>query len=255
MITAYLQGGLGNQIFQVAAAYNLAKENNDEACFNFNSSHTPLQGEQAHKYKRNIFKEFTHKNVIDFKEVFEEQGHSYKKIEYKKDLLIKGYFQSEKYFLKNKQDVVDKLNQGLNEFKPQVRKYLDSIPGLKVAVHIRRGDYLNNPSIHPTCTKEYYQKALESFSFMKYTPIFVSDDIKWCKENFKGEFSPFKDELEDLTLLSMCNDNIIANSTFSWWGAYLNQSKIKVVVSPKQWFGENGPQDTQDIIPNNWIKI
>ena len=124
-----------------------------------------------------------------------------------------------------------------------------------ICIHVRRGDYLNNPSIHPTCTKEYYQKALESFSFMKYTPIFVSDDIKWCKENFKGEFSPFKDELEDLTLLSMCNDNIIANSTFSWWGAYLNQSKIKVVVSPKQWFGENGPQDTQDIIPNNWIKI
>jgi len=254
MITAYLQGGLGNQIFQIAAAYNLAKENNDEAWFNFNSSHTPLQGEQAHKYKRNIFKEFTHKNVIDFKEVLEEQGHSYKKIEYKEDLLIKGYFQSEKYFLENKQDIVEKLNKGLDEFRPQVQEYLNNIPGLKVAVHVRRGDYLKFPNIHPICDINYYIKAFDRI-IGKFTPIFVSDDIEWCKQNFKGEFSPFKNELEDLTLLSMCNDNIIANSTFSWWGAYLNQSKVKTVIAPNNWFGENGPQDTQDIIPNNWIKI
>ena len=254
MVTTYLQGGLGNQIFQVAAAYSLAKDNKDEAIFNFNSSHTPWQGEQAYKYKKNIFKEFTHKNVIDYKEIYEEKGHPYQKIEYKKDLMIKGYFQSEKYFLNHKQNVVDKLNKGLEEFKPAVENFLKGIKGKTIGVHIRRGDYAKLSYVHYICNKEYYEKAFNTI-FWDYTPIFISDDIEWCKQNFKGEFSPFKNELEDLTLLSLCDDNIIANSTFSWWGAYLNQSKIKTVIAPNKWFAESANIDSKDIIPNNWIKI
>jgi hypothetical protein len=88
-----------------------------------------------------------------------------------------------------------------------------------------------------------------------FTPIFISDDKKWCYDNFHGFISPFNDELEDLMLMSNCSHNIIANSSFSWWGAYLNQNIDKVVIGPKKWFGINGPQDEGDIIPHNWIKI
>jgi hypothetical protein len=88
-----------------------------------------------------------------------------------------------------------------------------------------------------------------------FTPIFISDDKEWCKENFNGIVSPFDDEIDDLILMMNCDNNIIANSSFSWWGAYLNQNPNKVVIGPKKWFGPYGPQDQDDIIPPNWIKI
>lgn len=88
-----------------------------------------------------------------------------------------------------------------------------------------------------------------------FIPIFVSDDKNWCKENFNGIISPFEDEIEDLILISLSDHNIIANSSFSWWGAYLNENKNKIVIGPKIWFGFAGPQDQDDTIPNNWIKI
>jgi hypothetical protein len=87
--------------------------------------------------------------------------------------------------------------------------------------------------------------------------IFISDDMEWVKNNFKGDnifYSPLKDAILDLTLMTVCNNIIIANSTFSWWGAYLNK-KNKKVISPKIWFGHRGPKDYFDIVPNNWIKI
>lgn len=88
--------------------------------------------------------------------------------------------------------------------------------------------------------------------------VFVSDDMNWVKDNFKGDnliYSPFKDEVMDFTLMTLCDNNIIANSSFSWWGAYMNKNKDKIVIGPKIWFGPNGPQTTQEIIPENWIKV
>jgi hypothetical protein len=88
--------------------------------------------------------------------------------------------------------------------------------------------------------------------------VFISDDINWVKEHFKGDnivYSPFKTDIDDLILMSKCDNNIIANSSFSWWGAYLNKNEDKKVVAPIEWFGVNGPKDIQDIIPKNWIKI
>lgn len=266
MITTYLQGGLGNQIFQISAAFNLAKLNNDEACFNFNSSHTPLQGNQSLKYKDNIYKEFKHNDDLKSDVEFNQIGHCYNPIPYQKNLQIQGFFQSEKYFIESKDEIVDKIVLGLNFNKEKYESVMDYINEITfrsdksqtlVTVHIRRGDYLRFPHIHTLCDLDYYKTAL---SIMKekigdFTPIFISDDKEWCKNNFDGIVSPFDDEIEDMILMSNCEHNIIANSSFSWWGAYLNKNPNKVVIGPKKWFGSGGPQDQDDTIPKKWIKI
>jgi hypothetical protein len=260
MITTFLQGGLGNQMFQVAVAYNLAKVNGDEAVFNFNFSSTPPQARPVYKYKNNIFKNFTHKNVIDSVCSFNQSGHAYEIIPYRKDMILNGYFQSEKFFEQTKDDLVDKFLSGLKSKEEMYKKVLDfkdSIKSKIVSVHVRRGDYLMYQHIHTLCTLEYYNQAMELIKekIGEFTPIFISDDKQWCKDTFGGIVSPFNDEIEDFMLMTVCDHNIIANSTFSWWGAYLNQNQDKIVIAPQLWFGPGGPQDQQDTIPNNWIKL
>lgn len=263
MITTYLQGGLGNQIFQIVAAQNLALNNKDLAAFNFNESHTPLQGEQASKYKNTIFNNFTHKEDIVIENVFTQKGHAFEHITYKKNLQLQGFFQSEKFFSENKEIIVDMILKGIKSENEKWEKVIDFISNCEkplVSVHVRRGDYLNLPHIHTPCSLEYYKDAL---SFIKekigdFKPVFISDDKNWCIETFKDLdclISPFNDEIEDLILMINCKHNIIANSSFSWWGAYLNQNPNKIIVGPKKWFGPAGPQDQQDTIPENWVKI
>ena len=115
---------------------------------------------------------------------------------------------------------------------------------------------MKNPHIHPTCTLEYYHKAIDFFK--EYEFLFVSDDIEWVKQNFKNEnfkFSSEINEIDDFSLLSLCDHHIIANSTFSWWAAYLNNKENKKIICPEKFFGLGGPQDQQDIYPKEWIKI
>jgi hypothetical protein len=261
MVTSYLQGGLGNQMFQITAAYNLAKEHNDKAEFNFNESHTPHQGNNVIKYKNTIFKEFNHNDKIKIENKFSQNGHKYEIIPYSKNLELIGFYQSEKFFLKSKKDITDKLLCGLHSEKDKVKMVSNFIENLRphklVSVHIRLGDYLKFTHVHPPCTLDYYNKALFLLKekIGDFTPIFLSDDKQWCIKNFNGLVSPFTDEVEDMLLMSKCDHNIIANSSFSWWGAYLNTNPNKIVIGPKKWFGANGPQDQEDTIPKKWIKI
>lgn len=265
MVTSFLQGGLGNQLFQVATAYNIAKKNSDYAEFNFNNSHTPLQGNNVSKYKNNIFKEFKHSDNILIENFFYQKGHAFENIEYKKNLQINGYFQSEKFFIENKEDIVKKFKVGI---KSEILKYENVMLFLAsiknngkplVSIHVRRGDYLRFPHIHPVCSLDYYKKSMEIIKNKvgEVNFLFVSDDKHWIKENFEslGIISPFNDDIEDLILLSNSDHNIIANSSFSWWGAYLNENRNKIIIAPKTWFGISGPQDQEDTIPNEWIKI
>jgi len=267
MVTSYLQGGLGNQIFQIAAAYAHSNKNFDTAVFDLNNSYTPHQGNNISKYKNNIFSEFNHMDntyeICD--KIFSQPNFSYCDIPYVNNQQLQGFYQSEKFFLNIKKELVNKLISGLKSEKEKYEEVINYTNKLEqhgnfkniISIHIRRGDYIKFPHVHTLCSLEYYKNAL---SFMKekigdFTPIFISDDKQWCEDNFKGIVSPFKDELEDLILMSNCKHNIIANSSFSWWGAYLNQNPNKTVIGPKKWFGVGGPQDQEDIIPNDWIKI
>ena len=88
--------------------------------------------------------------------------------------------------------------------------------------------------------------------------IFVSDDIKWVKENFKSEnyyFADFNNEILDFTLITMCDNVVISNSSFSWWGSYLNNNENKTIIAPYKWFGSQGPKDTQDIYNKEWVVL
>jgi len=134
------------------------------------------------------------------------------------------------------------------------------------SIHIRRGDYTSNvnSNIHGTCSLEYYKKATE-YMQNKYKDIYYyifSDDITWVKENLKLENAVYIESEEkripheDIYLMSLCSNNIIANSSFSWWGTWLNNNLNKTVIAPKRWFEDNKLHaQSQDIVCDSWIKI
>lgn len=268
MMTVYLQGGLGNQMFQIASTYSHAKKNNDEAVFNLSNSHTPHQGQNSFKYKNTLFKSFKNNpNVYETcVNAFSQPGHSFCELPYFENMQLQGFYQSEKFFIEYKNELINIFREGLMTYKTKWETINNEINLLRknlnkpiVSIHIRRGDYLKFKGIHDPCSIEYYNKAMDIMKNQvgDFHAYFVSDDIEWCREIFEGHgsFSKNIDELDDLILMVNSDHNIIANSSFSWWGAYLNNNNNKKIISPKKWFGPRGPQDQQDIIPECWIKI
>lgn len=271
MITSYLQGGLGNQMFQIAVAYSHAKKNSDTAVFDLNNSHTPHQGQNISKYRNNIFSGFNHMdNVYDLcSNTFSQPGHSFCEIPYNQNQQLQGFYQSEKFFINNKTELIELFRTGLihsnhtSNIWIMVNNELNNLRSTLnkpiVSIHIRRGDYLKFLGVHDPCPVGYYNESLELMreKIGDFHAYFVSDDIEWCKDVFNGHgsFSTNKDEIEDMILMINCDHNIIANSSFSWWSAYLNDNTEKVVIGPEKWFGPRGPQDQQDIIPKGWFKI
>ena len=128
------------------------------------------------------------------------------------------------------------------------------------SIHVRRGDYLNSPNHHPTQNMNYYMKAIKKMPKDSVFLIF-SDDINWCKQNFpdmpeKFKFIEGNKDYEDLYLMSACKNNIICNSTFSWWAAWLNSNESKVIMAPDTWFGPAyADWNTNDLYCEGWIKI
>ena len=124
-------------------------------------------------------------------------------------------------------------------------------------MHIRRTDYTTSNGYHPVQTVEYYKKALEIIG--EYDKLFIfSDDIEWCRNNLKFDnmiFIEGNTDIEDLYLISLCKHNIIANSSFSWWGAWLNKNPNKKVIAPSKWFGDMANLNESDIVPEGWIRI
>ena len=163
-----------------------------------------------------------------------------------------GFFQSLKYFENVQEEVKKTFNLKYTE------GYEDH-----VSIHVRRGDYVQNENSFPPITVEYVREAMEKLPSEQSKKVLIfSDDIEWCKANFRDlncEFSEGRNTYEDLCLMASCGHHIIANSTYSWWGAYLGRNPDKVVVSPHHtsWFGtSNGcPTDTKDLIPDEWIQI
>jgi hypothetical protein len=254
MIIPILQGGLGNQIFQIAAAYSLAKDNNDEVAINYNIEHIGLQKSQLY-YRDNIYKKIKSTDIIPTGK-YTEPCFSYKKIPYVNNMCIHGYFQSEKYFNKYK-DEINNLFEFPKDVKDKVDTFLEKYNGIyKIGIHYRRGDYVKYKNIYSYLGKEYYDAAKNLIrSKKKLVYLNCSDDFNTVLNEFNIDGEIIKlGELEDLYLLSQCNSIITSNSSYVWWAAWLGKKK-DVIVMPEKWFGIDGVKDYQDIYIKGCIKI
>lgn len=262
MITYLLlghHGRLGNQMFQYAMLLGVSKKNNYlmaipqqnhslKECFNITCKSYNFS-ESLEKIIKNM--NFYREKYFHFNENI---------FSLKDNIIYSGNFQSEKYFkhveqeirqqFSFKQEIQEKTLNFINKIKSSNNKKL-------VSVHVRRGDYLAAQHIgyHPVQTLDWYEKCFSRFG-NDFLYVVFSDDIEWCKENFKNNnfvFSDLKTNYEDLCAMSMCDHHIIANSSFSWWGAWLNPKKDKRVIAPKLWFGEKyNYHNLKDLYCDDW---
>lgn len=178
-------------------------------------------------------------------------------------IYYEGYFQNEKYFKHIRNVLIEcfSLKAPLDEQNSQVLEQIERTNS--VSIHIRRGDYVSLDyvnKIHGVCSLDYYKKAIEYMSKRVENPHFFlfSDDIEWVKTNLKIDYPytvvDFNQEKShfDLELMKNCKHNIVANSSFSWWGAWLNENPNKIVIAPKNWITCN---QKCDIIPSEWVKL
>lgn len=161
------------------------------------------------------------------------------------NIILDGYWQTEKYFKEFRREVLKAFNFNWN---PMIGT---------VSVHVRRTDYIKLAHKHPQVTVDWYLSAMGKFPRSRF--IFFSDDIAWCRDNFGYRedvtFSSSHSEVDDLVHMSECEHHICSSSTFSWWGAWLNQNPEKRIIIPKQWFMPgHGGLDTKDIVPAEWEK-
>lgn len=255
MISCRLQGGLGNQMFQIATTHSMAIDNNDTSCFDIESCYTPNQGETATKYKNVFFENVKDCKGFNSQKFFTETGFIYRDLEYSPGLLLNGSFQSYKYFHHNYKEITkiftipeDYKNEVINEFG-----WLLNSEKPLVSVHVRRGDYLTKPDYHYNLPKRYYDNAINFLDGCNF--VFISDDMNWIKENFIGNnifYSEKNNEIFDFVLMYLCKINIIANSSFSWWASYLDHNN-KIILAPDKWLGINAPEyKLDDLYLDEW---
>ena len=257
-VSIKIQGGIGNNLFQIACACAYSFRHDRELILSndkFGITHNSLD-----TYKSNFLIEFDFVekyNVSKFKNYNEPFFHYQEIPKIEGDVYLNGYYQSEKYFLDFENEIRE-LFWPPAEIGNVIReKYKELLNKNICSVHIRRGDYLKFPDHHPVQSINYYMKAIRTMSEDSIFLIF-SDDINWCKQNFpnieeKFVFIEGNKDYEDLLLMSLCKNNIIANSSFSWWGAWLNDNIDKKVVAPSKWFGStNSNNNTVDLYCKNW---
>lgn len=245
-------GRLGNQLFQIASTIGIARENGRDYSFvEWDYSKfldTPLRHSSEPIFNLSINED----NFCSYKKFVLPSG----KITAK----VHGYLQSEEYF-----KGVDSEIRRIFRLNEQYRQYiLDEIPELMsqttCTVHVRRGDYVTLKGLYiDLCETDYFKLAMAQFPDVT-TFVFFSDDIKYCKANFKSdnhEFSHFSDDILDIFAMSYCPNNIISNSTFSWWGSWLNINTPQKVVCPKIWFGPHmgGIENSKKFYRKGWVLV
>jgi hypothetical protein len=255
MITCRIIGGLGNILFQISATESLSIKNNDQCYFDLElHSSSPRPQAPASDYNDNILRHIK-------KEKFKDTGIWYKydplvfqTIPYRPNLILHGYYQSEKYFKEYREHILNLFTPREEDLKHIVYKVSDIRE--RNSIHVRRGDYIKLTHIHKLCNMEYYKKGIDILGkHQKY--VVFSDDINWCRENFSDidvVFFNDKDYLE-MYAMSLCKNHIIANSSFSWWGAWLNTKVDKTVICPKEWFGAGYRGGYDDIYCEGWVKV
>ena len=292
MIITRIHGGLGNQLFEYAAGRRLAHTRNTNLKLDisslleastkrhfglefFNIQATIATPDEIREVnvidtgrKKRLLWNFRHMFGVTPLYFFREKGLPFEPriLQAPDNTYLHGHWQSEKNF----KDIEPILRSEFMVTVPQTginAKMAQQITTSNaVSMHIRRTDYVSNETfsnIYNVCDDNYYKRAVQYISEKTKDPTFFifSDDIAWAKANIRLSFlTVFVDinddskNFEDLRLMSQCKHNIIANSTFSWWGAWLNSNPEKIIVAPKKWFGVD-TWDTSDIIPQSWIQL
>lgn len=284
-IISHVVGGLGNQMFQYAIARAMALRTGRQLELDASS----FRKYQLRRYLLDQFriaaKPASKWALLPMRlrpkeagrvlrriagwQVIEEREHAYHALDCRESspvLYLRGYWQSEKYFLEIA-DIIRSDFQFVREPDPVNARMLASIGDCEsVALHIRRGDYVSNPTtaaFHGICDLDYYHKAVRTLEEQVQHPHFYifSDDIPWVRENLKlphpttyVDHNSSMEPCDDLRLMAECRHFVIANSSFSWWGAWLSKHPEKIVIAPNRWF-QSTEKDTRDQIPDGWTRI
>lgn len=289
MIVMRLKGGLGNQLFQYALgrALSLAKNTSLQldtssykkdtlreyrlACFNISASASdrlPFFATDSKAKHLNILFQKIRGLFSKPYQIIKEKSFAFDPsiLNCSEQAYLDGFWQSEQYFspfaniIRNDLSLKTPLTGKLKELAEQIA--LTNA----VSLHVRRGDYVSNPTTtayHGVCSAQWYEEAAKIMEEKVIQPTFFvfSDDYEWAKNNLRFQSpvvfippSPDGQEGNDMHVMSLCKHHIIANSSFSWWGAWLNPSPNKIVIAPKNWFVA-GPKNTNDLIPDSWNRL
>ena len=286
MVIVKIIGGLGNQMFQYAYAKALEQKGHevkiDISAFETYKFHggyqldkynidldSSIKDENDKFYKNTFFYKVLRRFGMDFSRRIKEKSLLFDKklLEIDDNSYLDGYFQCEKYF-KDIREIILKqftINQDISNYTKEIKNKIQNFQN-SCSLHIRRGDFVNskNINIHGACDIEYYKKAMKYLEekVVNINYFIFSDDIEWVKENLAIQNAIYIDSKEkripheDIYLMSLCKNNIIANSSFSWWGAWLNQNENKIVIAPKRWFADDKLESqSKDIVCDSWVKI
>lgn len=231
---------LGNHLFQMAATISLALENGETYGF-------PRWVHEGDFPVPACF----HDRLPEGPD-YREPAFSYTPIPYRPGLRLHGYFQSERYF-KNYEDLIRQLFTPLR--MPSRAQFADT-----ASLQVRREGYLLLPNHHPVLPMDYYDRAVDYLHGKGIRKFLVfSDDLDWCRTHFtKPYFTVIPDmkAIDQFAWTISCKHHIMANSTFSWWSAWLNPNPDKIVVAPNLWFGPGyAHYDTKDLLPSGWIRM
>jgi hypothetical protein len=293
MVIVKLMGGLGNQMFQYACGRRLSFVRGVPLLLDtsFLESNDRKPGFTPRDFELDIFKlqviiadkkllaKYNHPSffyrlttkMLNYPRIITEQGRKMNThvLDAPSAVYLQGYWQSEKYF----RDIHETIREEFTFPADTENDYLSELFNLirqtnSVAVHVRRGDYATDKmtnSVHGLLPTEYYLGAIRLIKQKQINPVFFvfSDDPQWVSESFPNEpgyviinhKKPVRNYV-DMMLMSACKHNIIANSSYSWWGAWLNNNPGKIVIAPEKWYTEgNNAEVIKDRIPEGWITI
>ncbi len=283
-VTVRLMGGLGNQLFQYATARAISLRADakllldiggysSDGLRNFELDAFSIQANliSDSRFKKSRVRRLWERilPLSSAVRVYKEPHFHFDEsiLELRAPIIIEGYWQSERYFRDFTSEIRNELIpvQPLEKYNAEIAAHI--VDTHAVSLHIRRGDYITNAhtnSYHGVCPIEYYNAAIDFVrkSVGSDVHLFVfSDDHDWTKKNIKSSFPITYIEsnlgsrgFRDMQLMSLCRHHIIANSSFSWWGAWLNPRPDKIVVAPKNWFS-NTQNNTSDLMPESWVRL
>jgi hypothetical protein len=292
MVIVKLIGGLGNQLFQYSAGRRLAHVRGvelkldvtglDDSSYRtarpyelapFDVVQTVASPREITKHTRpnssilsRLFHRLVRKGVQLPKSYIKETRYHFDPciLDLPDDVYLDGYWQSERYFV----DIAETIRKEVTVTIPlegrNAELSREILRSQAVSLHVRRGDYATDPvtnEVHGICGLDYYARAVAHIASKIGPPVFFafSDDPAWVREHLTFSYPVHIVDhndaahcYEDMRLMSLCNHHIIANSSFSWWGAWLNPRPDKIVVAPKRWFN-NYDADTRDLFPDGWV--